>query len=277
MKALDAEPVVVDRSEDPRQKLVDWMVAKDNPFLARAVANRYWAHFFGRGIVDPLDDMRITNPPSNPELLDALAKGLVDNKFSLKQLIRDIVKSRTYQLSSTPNEFNKHDKQNYARYYPRRMSAEVLFDAVNLVAVSPAGFGGLPTDKHAPNRAIMLPDESFQSYFLDVFGRPQRISACECERVTEANLAQALHLLNSDEVQTKLGRSGGRAEMIAADKRPDSEKVDELFLWAFARKPSEDQKTTALEHIAKAGMNKKGAYEDILWALINSKEFTFNK
>jgi hypothetical protein len=277
IKALDAEPIEVDRSEDPRQRLVDWMVAKDNPFFARAVANRYWAHFFGRGIVDPLDDMRVTNPPSNPELLDFLAKELVDNKFSLKHLVGVIVKSRTYQLSSAPNEFNKHDKQNYARYYPRRMSAEVLFDAVNLVSGAPAGFGGLPTDKHAPNRAIMLPDESFTSYFLDVFGRPQRISACECERVSEANLAQALHLLNSDEIQNKLARPGGRAEQIAADKRPDAEKVDELFLWAFSRKPSDGQRELALEHISKNATNKKAAYENILWALINSKEFTFNK
>ena len=130
--------------DDPRQKLVDWMVDPKNPFFARAVANRYWAHFFGRGIVDPLDDMRVTNPPSNPELLDALAKDLVDNKFSLKHLIKTICKSRTYQLSAMPNEFNKHDKQNYARYYPKRMSAEVLFDAVSQVTDSPAAFGGLP-------------------------------------------------------------------------------------------------------------------------------------
>ncbi len=277
MKALDGKPVTVASDEDPRQKLVDWMVHKDNPFFARAVANRYWAHFFNKGIVDPLDDMRITNPPSNPELLDALAKDLVDNRFSLKHLIRTIVKSRTYQLSSTPNELNRHDKQNYARYYPRRMSAEVLFDAVNLVADSPATFGGLPTDKYAPRRAIMLPDESFPSYFLDVFGRPQRISACECERVSEANLAQALHLLNSDEVQGKLARANGRAEKMARDARPDAEKVEELFLWAFARPPSADQKEIALAHVAKHAANKKIAYENILWALLNTKEFVFNK
>jgi hypothetical protein len=277
MKPLDGKPVTARSDEDPRHKLVDWMVAEDNPFFARAVANRYWAHFFGRGIVDPLDDMRVTNPPSNPELLDDLARDLIKNKFSLKHLIRTIVKSRTYQLSSTPNEFNKHDKQNFARYYPRRMSAEVLFDAVNLVAEAPAGFGGLPTDKHAPNRAIMLPDESFPSYFLEVFGRPQRISACECERINEANLAQALHLLNSDEVQNKLSRPGGRAEKMARDSRPDAEKVDELFLWAFARKPDEEQRDLALRHIGKNSANKKVAYENILWALLNSKEFQFNK
>ena len=276
-KPLAADAIEVSRYEDPRQRLVDWMVARDNPFFARAVVNRYWAHFFNRGIVDPLDDMRVTNPPSNPELLDALANHLHDSKFSLKELIRVIVKSRTYQLSSTPNEFNKHDKQNYARYYPRRMSAEVLYDAVNQVAAAPAGFGGLPTDRHAPNRAIMLPDESFPSYFLDVFGRPQRISACECERVSEANLAQSLHLLNSDEVQGKLSRVNGRADQLAQDKRPEAEKVDELFLWAFARKPSDEQRAVALEHINKHANNKKQAYENILWALLNTKEFIFNK
>jgi Protein of unknown function (DUF1553)/Protein of unknown function (DUF1549)/Bacterial Ig-like domain (group 2) len=277
MKPLDGAPVVVGPDDDPRQNLVDWMVNPTNPFFARAVANRYWAHFFGRGIVDPLDDMRVTNPPSNPELLDALAKDLVDSHYSLKHLVKTIVMSHTYQLSATPNEFNQHDKQNYARYYPRRMSAEVLFDAVNQVAESPAQFNGLPTDRYAPKRAIMLPDEAFPSYFLDVFGRPQRISACECERVSEANLAQALHLLNSDEVQGKLARSGGRAEAMAKDARPDAEKVDELFLWALARKPTPEQRGLALAHIGKNTTNKKVAYENILWALLNTKEFVFNK
>jgi hypothetical protein len=277
MKALDAKPETVGPDDDPRQKLVDWMVAPSNPFFARAVANRYWAHFFGRGIVDPLDDMRITNPPSNPELLDALAKDLTDNHYSLKHLVKTIVKSRTYQLSSAPNEFNQQDKQNYARYYPRVMSAEVLLDAVNQVTDAPAAFPGLPADRNAPKRAIMLPDESFQSYFLDVFGRPQRISACECERVSEANLAQALHLLNSDEIQGKLARPAGRAEAMAKDPRPDADKIDELFLWALARKPTPEQRDLALSQVAKNQANKKAAYENILWALVNTKEFRFNK
>jgi hypothetical protein len=277
MKPLDGQPVTAAPDQDPRQILVDWMVDTKNPFFARAVANRYWAHFFGRGIVDPLDDMRVTNPPTNPELLDALAKDLVDHKYSLKNLVRTIVKSRTYQLSAVPNEFNKHDKQNYARYYPRRMSAEVLYDSVNLVADAPPGFGGLPQDRHAPRRAVQLPDESFPSYFLDVFGRPQRISACECERVSEANLAQALHLLNSDEIQGKLARPGGRADVLAKDKRPEGDKVDELFLWAFARKPTPPQRDLALAHIAKHEKDKKVAYENILWALLNTKEFVFNE
>ncbi len=283
-KPLDAAPMTVSTDDDPRQKLVDWMVDTKNPFFAKTVANRYWAHFFGRGIVDPLDDMRITNPPSNPELLDALAKNLVDNKYSLKTLIKTICKSRTYQLSSAPNDFNKHDKQTYARYYPRRLQAEVLLDALCQVTDSPSRFNGLPADKNAPNRAIMLPDESFQSYFLDVNGRPQRISACECERVSEANLAAVLHMLNSDEVEGKIKRDGGRVDALtrADDKRSDEEKVADLFLWAFARKPTKDDLAGAVEHIkkleAKSGpAGKKIAYGNILWALVNTKEFWFNQ
>src|SRR3954453_20141541 len=157
-----------------------------------------------------------------------------------------MVKSRTYQLSAMPNEFNKNDKKSFARYYPRRMQAEVLYDAVSQVTNSPAIFQGLPQDKFAPNRALMLPDEAFPSYFLDVFGRPQRISACECERVSEANLAQVLHLLNSQEIQGKLSRNSGRADKLAKDPRPDAEKVQELFLWAFARRATDAQLEIAL-------------------------------
>ncbi len=277
MKPLGGEPTDAGGDVDPRQKLVDWMVDTKNPFFARAVANRYWAHFFGRGIVDPLDDMRVTNPPSNPELLDALAQDLVEHKYSLKHLIGTICKSRTYGLSSVPNEFNKNDKQAYSRYYPKRLAAEVLFDAVCQVTDSPTQFTGLPRDRHAPNRAIMLPDESFASYFLDVFGRPQRISACECERSSEANLAQALHLLNSEEVQGKIARAGGRADQMAKDPRPDAQKVEELFLWALGHKPGEKHLKLALENIAANAKNKKVAYENIIWALLNTKEFVFNR
>jgi hypothetical protein len=275
MRPPDGDAVKPPPDEDPRHLLIDWMVDAKNPFFARAVVNRYWAHFFGRGLVDPVDDMRVTNPPSDPDLLDALAKDFVEHKYSLKHLVRTICNSRTYQLSAVPNEYNRHDKRAFARYYPRRMSAEVLFDAVSQVTGAPAGFQGLPADRHAPNRAIMLPDESYKSYFLDVFGRPQRISACECERVTDANLAQALHLLNSNEIQGKLARPGGRAEQMAKDPRPDAEKVEELFLWALGRPPNAAQLDLALANIAQHPRDKRVAYENILWALINTKEFIF--
>ncbi|MDB5310647.1 MAG: hypothetical protein JWO38_4849 [Gemmataceae bacterium] len=277
MKPLDADPMVSAADEDPRQRFADWLTGPRNPFFAKAVANRYWAHFFGKGIVDPLDDMRVTNPPSNPELLDALAATLVENKYSLRSLVKTICKSRTYQLSSAPNEFNVSDKQSYARYYPKRLQAEVLFDAVGKLTDSPTTFPGLPADKFAPSRAIMLPDESFTSYFLDVTGRPQRISACECERVNEASLAMSLHLLNSNEVQDKLARVGGRAEVLAKDPRPDAEKVEDLFLLATGKKPTKDQLELALAHIAKNEKAKKLAYENFIWALLNSKGFLFNQ
>lgn len=277
MRPLDGEPIEAGPGEDPRTKLADWMTDPGNPFFARAVVNRYWAHFLGRGIIDPPDDIRVTNPPSNPELLDALASDFVKNGYRFKHLVKTICSSRTYQLDATPNDFNKQDKQSFARYHPKRLTAEVTYDAVNQVLDAPAEFGGLPRDRFAPGRAIMLPDESFNSYFLDVFGRPQRISACECERVKDANLAQVLHLLNSNEVQGKLGRGEGRADAIAKDPRPDAEKVRELFLWALSREPTEGQLDAALEHLAANEKSKKSAYENILWSLINTKEFTFNR
>lgn len=279
MKPLDGEPMTSTAGEDPRQAFADWMTSPKNPFFAKAIANRYWAHFFGRGIVDPLDDMRVTNPPSNPELLDGLAEALIDSKFSLKTLIKTICKSRTYQLSSQPNDFNAADRQSFARYYPKRLQSEVLFDAVCKLTDSTGAFPGLPADKFAPSRAIMLPDESFQSYFLDVAGRPQRISACECERVNEASLAMTLHLLNSQEVQDKISRAGGRADQLVKDSRPDAEKVTELFLLAIGSKPSKEKLDLALEHIEKHRSTKtvKAAYENIIWALMNSKAFLFNQ
>jgi hypothetical protein len=277
MRPPDGEAVSVAGGDDPRHKLVDWMVDAKNPYFARAVANRYWSYFFGRGIVDAVDDMRVTNPPSNPALLDALAKELVEHQYSLKHLIKVIVKSRTYQLSAYPNQFNKHDKKAFARFYPRRMQAEVLFDAISQVTNSPTVFPGLPGDKHSPNRAIMLPDESFASYLLDVSGRPQRLSACECERVSDVSLALVLHLANSEEIQNKLARVGGRCDKLAKDPRPDADKVDELFVWAVGHKPGDEQRALALAHIAKHEKNKKVAYENIMWALLNTKEFVFNQ
>jgi len=277
IKPLDGEVMNVPPGQDPRQLLADWLARKDNPFFARAVVNRYWAHFFGRGIVDPPDDMRVTNPPSNEALLDALAQDFIEHGYSLKHLIRTICKSRTYQLSSLPNQCNKFDRKNFARFYPQRMSAEVLYDAVNQVLNAPGQFNSLPQDRHALNRAIKLPDEAYNNYFLTVFGKPARASACECERVNDANLAQVLHLLNSDEIQSKLTRAGGRADLLARDtNRDERSKVEEIYLWAFARKPQPDELQVALEHIERLGQqNRKTAYENLLWSLINAKEFCF--
>src|SRR5687768_12572294 len=216
------------------------MTSKDNRYFARSLVNRYWKHFLGRGLVDPEDDMRETNPATNPELLDALAKDFVASKFDLKQLVRTICKSSTYQLSSVPNRYNAADKQGFSRYYPRRLAAEVLLDAVNQVTKGKTPFSNLPP----ATRAVQLPDNSFnaESYFLSVFGRPEASSACECERSADASLAQSLHLFNSADLQTKLIADDGRAAVLSKEtQRGDEDKVRELYLWAFARQPDAEE------------------------------------
>jgi hypothetical protein len=262
----------VPSTDDPRKKLADWLADSKNPFFAKAITNRYWAHFFGRGIVEPMDDLRQTNPPSNPELLDALAADFIKSGYNLKHLIRTICASRVYGLSSVPNEFNTKDKQSFARHYPRRMPAEVLLDSIAQVTEVPTSFGGLP----AGTRAIDLPDESIGSTFLDTFGRPKRDTPCECERVSDASLGQSLMLLNSNDIQSKLAAGGSRAEKLAKDQRPDAEKVDELFWAAFGRAPSSGETEAALAHLRASENNRRAAFEDILWALVNAKEFQFN-
>jgi hypothetical protein len=270
-RGLDGPEAVVGEDEDARQKLVDWMAAPDNPFFARAIVNRMWAHFLGRGLVEPVDDMRVTNPPSNPELLDAMAKDLIAHKFDLKHLIRTIMTSTTYQLSSDPRPENIHDQQNYARAYPRRMPAEVMLDAIAQTTGVQDNFPGLPKG----TRAIQLPDESVSSYFLDVFGRPARETACECERPREANLAQALHLLNSTDVQGRVANQAGRLGIMLKEKKTDATIVEELYLTTFARRPRPEEVKVALDYIA-AQPDRRAALEDLFWALLNTKEFLFN-
>ncbi len=285
---------------DPRDKLAGWVTAADNPFFARALVNRYWKHFFGRGLVDPEDDLRVTNPPSNPELLDALAKRFVDRHYDLKELVRAICTSSAYRLSAGPNDWNAEDAQNFSRFRPRRLPAEVLLDAIDTVTGSKTAFKGVP----ATMRAVQLPDNQVESYFLSAFGRPDSASACECERNGDASLAQALHLFNSEELLEKIsgrkvgsmspeptdpkgkkgqpkqsvgnrGPVGGRIKELMADKRPDLEKLNDLYLIALSRKPTKAEADTLLAHISKKG-DAQAAYEDILWVLVNTKEFLFN-
>ena len=270
-RGLDGPELTIDPDDDPRQKLVDWMVEPKNPFFARAVANRYWAHFMGRGLVDPVDDMRVTNPPSNPELLDALAQDLIDHKFDLKHLIRTIMTSTAYQLSSEPTPGNIHDQQNHARAYPRRLTAEVLLDGVSQVTAVAENYPGLPKG----TRAIQLPDEGVPSYFLDIFGRPTRETACECERPREANLAQALHLLNSSEMESKIVNPSGRLVTLLKEKKADAAVTHELYLLVYGRPPRFDEAKAVQDYVAQR-KERKAAFEDVLWALLNTKEFLFN-
>src|SRR4051812_14597799 len=233
---LGDAPLKLSPDDDPRQALADWMSNTNNPFFAKALVNRYWKHFFNRGLVDPEDDMRETNPPTNPELLEALGTNFIASHFDLKNLVRTICRSQVYQLSSLPNEFNAVDKQYFSRYYPKRLTAEVLLDAVDVATGTDSGFEGLP----AGTRAVQLPDNSFNanSYFLTVFGRPDSSSSCECERSQDASLAQSLHLLNSKDVQDKLTSKTGRAAALAKDtQREDALKVRELYDTVYSREP----------------------------------------
>lgn len=281
--SLGGSAVKLEPQQDPRRALAEWMSQKDNAFFAHTLVNRYWKHFFNRGLVEPEDDMRETNPPVNPELLAALADSFVKSRYDLKQLIRTIVTSTTYQLSAIPNAHNAKDRQNFSRYYPKRLNAEVLYDAVNTLLGVESKFEG----QALGTRAVALPDNSYNqtTYFLSVFGRPDSSSACECERTQEASLAQSLHLLNAAEIQTQLSRDTGRAATLTSDTRPDDDKILDLYQLALSRDPSADEAKFARTHLEKKtsgkaakdlAQGKKEAYEDILWALLNTKEFLFN-
>ncbi|MDA0589465.1 MAG: DUF1549 and DUF1553 domain-containing protein [Planctomycetota bacterium] len=270
-KFLDGEYGKFTPEDDPRHALVDWMAKPDNPFFARVLVNRLWGHFMGRGLVNEVDDMRESNPPSNPKLLDALAKDFVDHKFDVRHIVRTLVNSRVYQLSSAPTEHNKDDRQNFARFYARRLIAEVLLDAVDQTTGTRTRFGNIADSA----RAVDLPHEGFGSYFLDTFDRPKRVSGCECERSSGATLAQVLLLANSDELENKLSSGDGRIAKLVADKKPIPEIIDELYLSAFARRPHDRERETSVKYV-ESQEDKRQALEDILWTIVNSKEFLFN-
>ncbi|MEK6257387.1 MAG: DUF1549 domain-containing protein [Planctomycetota bacterium] len=269
----DAIPEIA-ADEDPRLKLADWMGSKNNPFFAKSLVNRYWKHFFVRGLIEPEDDIRDTNPPTNPALLEALEKHFIASGFDLKELVRVITQSRAYQLSEEPNEHNVVDRQNYSRYYPRRLQAEVLLDAIDRLAGTQTDFANLPPG----TRAVALPDNSYNrsSQFLRVFGRPEAESVCECERVQSSSLAQSLHLLNAPELKAKLATPTGRAERLAKEDKPAEAKVRELYLAAFSREPRPQELKTAIDYLNEPGTAANANYQDLIWALINTKEFLFN-
>ena len=270
---LGSDPLEISAQDDPRAFLADWMASPDNQFFAQSLVNRYWKHFTGRGIVEPEDDMRETNPPTNPQLLADLAEHFIESDFDLKELVRTICRSSTYQLSALPNEHNLSDKQNYSRYYPQRLTAEVLYDGFHQVAGSTPKIGSLPQGMGATEMA----DTTLAPYFLKVFGQPQGDTACECERSQEANLAQSLHLLNSKEIQDKIAQASGRAALLAKDaERTPEEKIRELYLWVYSRPPTGEETAIAAAHLAKHAEKPQPAYEDLVWALVNTKEFLFN-
>jgi hypothetical protein len=263
----EAEP-----AGDRRKLLADWMTAPDNPWLARNLVNRVWAHFLGRGLVEPVDDVRLTNPPTNPELLEALATHFVESRYDQQTLIRTITSSHVYQLSSRPNATNERDSQNYSRAWFKRLDAEVLFDALCQTTGVDEKFDGLP----AGYRAIQLWDSKVPHYFLKLFGRPTRVTACECERSVEPSVAQVLHVLNSTEIQEKLTHAGGRVAKLARLQTDDGQLVEELYLTFYSRFTTPSERQVAVEYLAAHADNRRQAAEDLSWTMLNSLEFLFN-
>jgi len=265
---LGGEPI--DDPLDRRNPLAKWLTSPDNEFFSRSVVNRYVAYLLGRGLVEPVDDMRSTNPPSNKELMQALAQHFVDSKFDLKQLIRAIMTSRLYQLSSQPTAENVADRRFYSHYLVKRLYAEPLLDAVDQVTQSQTKFKSLPLGA----KAIELPDAEYPNYFLTTFAKPRRVSVCECERAPDENLAQALHTLNGDTLATKIADTKGRVARLIKEKKPHVEIVRELYIAALCRPPSGAELAYS-ETLLADSSSPKECYEDLLWALMNSKQFLY--
>lgn len=270
--SLGSEMPAANASGDRRVGLADWMTKPDNPFFARNLSNRVWSWLLGRGLVEPVDDVRATNPPSNPELLDALAKFTIENKYDVRKLIVLITSSRVYQTSAAPNETNEKDERNFSRAYFKRPDAEVLLDMTCQVLGVPEKFTGSP----GINRAVQLWDSKARSEFLRLFGRPNRVTACECERTREPSVAQVLNLLNSPNIQAKLTHEGGAIARLLREQKNDEKLVEELYLTFYTRLPTKDEKDVGVKHLRKYPANRRAATEDLAWAMLNSTEFLFN-
>ncbi len=252
--------------------LADWLTSNENPYFAQSVSNRVWSYFFGRGIIDPVDDVRTSNPSSNDALLKGLTEDFVAHGFDVRHLIRTIVSSRVYQLDVVTNEFNRDDT-NFSRAEPRRLTAEQLWDSLAVATGTHQAFIGVP----APMSAAQLPDAMVGGgSFLDLFGRPPRESSCECERRSEVSFAQALNLVNGDTISKAVADSNGRVAKLIAENRSPNDMVEELYLAALARFPREPETAEGMKYIASAASKAEGA-QDLLWALVNSPGFLFNR
>jgi hypothetical protein len=288
---LDGKSLSLDNSIDRRGYFVEWLTSADNPYFARALVNRVWRNFMGRGLVEAEDDLRQTNPPTNPELLDALAKDVIDHKYDVKHLIRTIMNSATYQRSSRPLLGNKSDDRFYSHYLIRRLPAEVILDAYSQVTDVPTPFTQLSSaaGDSASNyngyplgtRALQLPDSLVVSRFLDAFGRPERSQTCSCERQQDSSVAQALHVNNGKTLNDKIRAKNSRIEAWLRDKVTDEEAVRRLFLLALCREPTAEERkkfrTLLGEATADAKTTRREALEDLFWSVLASREFMFNR
>jgi hypothetical protein len=258
---------------DRRRRLAEWLTEPGNPYFARNMVNRFWAYVMGHGIVEPIDDLRATNPPSNAPLLDALASDFAANKFDLKHLLRMIFTSRAYQRSANAAPGNQADAANtyFTRFTRRRLTAEQLADAIDFATGTREKYQGVPLG----TRAIQLPDTKVRSFLMDVFGRPARQVTCECERTTQPNIAQALHLLNSTFLNRKIDDPKGRIATLLKDKTPAANLIEQMYLTTLSRPPRSEEVARATKWLATAATPKDGA-ADLLWVLLNSREFLFN-
>ncbi len=270
-KFLGGDRPDVKQGEDRREVLANWLASTNNPFFAKNMANIVWAHFIGKGIIDPVDDVRISNPAINPELLEALGVKFMDYKYDFKKLVRDICNSRTYQLSTRANDSNALDDRNFSHASIRRMRAEVLLDCINEMTESTDKFQGLPKGA----RAVEIADGNVNNYFLTTFGRATRGTVCSCEVRVEPNLSQALHLLNSDSLQGKMANGGVVKKLLTKHGKETGKAIEELYLRCFARLPTGKEQAKLNSHFGN-GKSDEQVLTDIFWALLNSKEFIFN-
>ena len=250
----------------------EWLTAKDNPFFAKSTVNRVWSYFFGRGIIDPVDDIRASNPPSNPALLDALTKDFVLHDFDLRHLMRTIANSRVYQTSVATNEWNEKDGENFSHAAPRRLSAEELMDAIAFATGVRPVFTEAPPD----TRAEQLTDPHIdKDGFLDLFGRPSRESSCECERRSDLSLPQALNLVNGKTISDAVADGAGRIAKAILSGKPDRDLVEDLYLASLSRPPAAAELESGLKYL-RMGPGRAARAQDLLWALVNSKAFLYN-
>jgi hypothetical protein len=279
---LDGTPLSLDSTDDRRIALANWLTSPRNPYFARSFVNRVFANFMGRGLVNPVDDVRATNPASNEELLSALSKDFIDHRFDVRYLIRTVMNSSVYQLSSEANATNQNDNIFYSRYIIKRLPGEVILDAYSQVTGVPTSFGGYP----AGTRAMQLPDTQVKSEFLTIFGRPARIICDSGERSFDPTIAQALHVINGDTLNRKLGAQDGYIALFLKLGLSDSRMLDQVYLSAFSRYPTEAEKASLMKDIESARLAKgtpesikearRQGLEDMFWALLTSKEFLFN-
>jgi hypothetical protein len=258
---------------DRRRSLAAWLCDKENPALAINLVNRYWGHFLGRGLVHPIDDIRITNPPANEELMAFLARDLIDHDYDIKHLLRQIMNSSVYQRAAEGHPMSDVDSENkyFTHYTVKRLSAEQLLDAIDYACGTRERFGGLPEGY----RAVSLPDPNIGSRFLDTFGRPRREIACECERTDSPNMSQALQLLTGRLMNSKVQANPGRIASFLKRGVPVPEAVRELYLATFCRMPTPRELNEAAA-LVQSAPNTKDGLEDLLWAMLNTREFQFN-